>query len=114
MGFESLNPASQRLLVEIASQAYGSGRNEGVKGGAGRVGILTGSDGRAHVVKFNTNLSERLFGSSKTDYMIDSCNRLRAELVKLADEAGLDDEEMAKIRAKPDRIRSVFLISEMY
>ena len=100
MGFESLNPASQRLLVEIASQAYGSGRNEGVKGGAGRVGILTGSDGRAHVVKFNTNLSERLFGSSKTDYMIDSCNRLRAELVKLADEAGLDDEEMAKIRAK--------------
>lgn len=100
MGFESLKPASRKRLVEIASQAYGSGGNEGVKGGAGRIGILTGSDGRTHVVKFNTNLGERLFGSSKTDSMIDSCNRLRTELVNLAAEAGLDDREMAKIRAK--------------
>lgn len=100
MGFESLSIASRNRLIEIASQAYGSGKNEGINGGAGRIGILTDSDGNTHVVKFNTKLSERLFGPAKTDYMIDSCNRLRTELIALAKEAGLGDEEMANIRAK--------------
>lgn len=45
---------------------------------AGRIGLLNGK-----VVKFNTHLSERLFGPAKSQDMVQSCNDLRAHLCGL-------------------------------
>ena len=87
-------------LREIASMAYGSGASEGVQGGAGRIGIMKGADGRDHVVKFNTHLGERLFGQRKSTDMVESCNALRTRLVELATQAGLGDDDVADIKAR--------------
>ena len=41
-------------LTDVASMAYGSGIGEGIKGGAGHIGVINGK-----VVKFNTKSAER-------------------------------------------------------
>ena len=82
--------------------AYGSGRSEGRSGGAGRMGIWKTADGQYRVIKFNTKIGDRLGGDSMADdpRMLESCNRLRQELVLIATSAGVDPKVMRQIRAK--------------
>lgn len=65
-------------LTEAAAMAYGSGIGEGIKGGAGHIGVLNGK-----VVKFNTKLSERRTlneGSGTYGEMMRACDNLRNRL----------------------------------
>lgn len=98
MGYENINLETRQQLFEIARMAYGSGSNEGVKGGAGRMGAMTGPDGKPRVFKFNTHLRERLGGPSKSEEMIRSSNELRSLLFSIAQRAGYEGEALSKIR----------------
>ena len=66
-------------LTEAAALAYGSGIGEGIKGGAGHIGVLNGK-----VVKFNTKSAERKVldkGSETYGEMMKACDNLRNRLV---------------------------------
>ena len=79
MAFDVTGLGAQDALAQIAKMAYGSGRNEGVAGGKGNIGIVDGQ-----VVKFNTHWTERL--KSTTGEMRASCDELRHKLGAIAGE----------------------------
>lgn len=79
MAFDVTGLGAQDALAQIAKMAYGSGRNEGVTGGKGNIGLVDGQ-----VVKFNTHWTERL--KSTTDEMRASCDELRRKLGTIAGE----------------------------
>lgn len=99
----------------IADMVYGSGLFEGRGGGRGHVGIVGDK-----VIKFNTKKKERdeLEKMKKLDTSIkanskeiksesngfvtyqdmkESCNNLRRQLLKMAEFAGLKDDDLAKV-----------------
>ena len=102
MGYENCSLRTRENLQEISRMAYGSGWFEGRSGGAGRMGIWKTADGQYRVIKFNTKIGDRLGGDSMADdpRMLESCNRLRQELVLIATSAGVDPKVMRQIRAK--------------
>ena len=102
MGYENCSLRTRENLQEISRMAYGSGWFEGRSGGAGRMGIWKTADGQYRVIKFNTKIGDRLCGDSMADdpRMLESCNRLRQELVLIATSAGVDPKVMRQIRAK--------------
>lgn len=102
MGYENLRVEARSFLQEVARMAYGSGRNEGVQGGAGRMGMLLAPDGTARVIKFNTNWTARWFGTSVKNApgMLECSNELRRTLVDVALRAGLGEEQMRAIRTR--------------
>ena len=71
------NASAIDQLKTIATMAYGS--KEGTAGGAGRIGMLNG-----RVIKFNTHVGERLFGTRTNQQMLDSCNTLRQTISEIA------------------------------
>lgn len=73
-------------LTEAAALAYGSGIGEGIKGGAGHIGVLNGK-----VVKFNTKSAERKSldkGSETYGEMMKACDNLRNRLVTNLNQVG--------------------------
>ena len=85
-----LSVAAKNILREIACMSYGS--REGTKGGRGNLGILTLSDGKIRIVKFNTH-GEKSGG----DAAITSSDRLRTLLHDLSLEANLDEGAQRRI-----------------
>lgn len=98
MGYSALSVDVKVTLQEIARLAYGTGKKEGVLGGEGRMGLLVDDDGKARVIKFHTHWSERWTGPSASADMIASSDRLRQMLVGIAQSAGLNDEQMRRVR----------------
>ena len=98
MGYESLSVDQKSLLQEVARQAYGIAGGEGAEGGEGRIGLMKESDGTLRAVKYNTHLGERLFGSRKTQAMINGANDLRTALLECARNAELDQNAITEIR----------------
>lgn len=94
MGFENLSFVNKAAIVSIASQAYGSGTFEKTKGGAGHIGLLK-SNGQERVIMFDTG-----GGASRNAEAIEASDRLRAKLLAIADNAGLDKDVMQQVRSK--------------
>lgn len=90
------NISAQNQMTEIARMAYGSGIFEGTSGGKGNIGLITGADGQARVIKFNTHSYER--GGAATEDQIKSSNALRAQLLAIADT--LKPEVVGDLRKK--------------
>ena len=85
---------NMKSLRDIASMAYDTEDGTGAQGGEGRIGMIGG-----RVVKYNTHLNERLFGTRKSQEMIDGANALRNELVRIAaDKFGAGDEAVVRIK----------------
>ena len=101
MAYENCLLTTKNNLCEIARMAWGSGRNEQRNGGEGRMGIWE-VNGQTRILKFNTGLGERLFSDSLADdeRLLQSSNRLRHELVHIAESAGVDDAVMRSIRER--------------
>ena len=95
MAFDVTGLGARDALAQIAKMAYGSGRNEGVAGGKGNIGIVDGQ-----IVKFNTHWTERL--KSTTDEMRASCDELRRKLGTIAGELlaspGEEDSDVAAVK----------------
>lgn len=101
MAYENCLQTTKNNLCEIARMAWGSGRNEQRNGGEGRMGIWE-VNGQTRILKFNTGLGERLFSDSLADdeRLLQSSNRLRRELVHIAESAGVDDAVMRSVRER--------------
>ena len=76
-----ISQKSMMSLRDIASMAYDTEGGTGAQGGEGRIGMIGG-----RVVKYNTHRSERLFGTWKSQEMIDGANAVRDELLRIATE----------------------------
>lgn len=94
MSLDAISAKNQ--MNEIARMAYGSGIFEGTSGGKGNIGLITGADGQARAIKFNTHFYER--GGAATEDQIKSSNALRAQLLTIAE--SLNSGVMADLRAK--------------
>ncbi|MCQ2367549.1 MAG: hypothetical protein MJ109_00845 [Kiritimatiellae bacterium] len=94
MSLDAISAKNQ--MNEIARMAYGSGIFEGTSGGKGNIGLITGADGQARAIKFNTHSYER--GGVATEDQIKSSNALRAQLLTIAE--SLNSGVMADLRAK--------------
>ena len=98
MAFDVTGLGAQDALAQIAKMAYGSGRNEGVAGGKGNIGLVDGQ-----VVKFNTHWTERL--KSTTDEMRASCDELRRKLGTIAGDGR--SVLLPHLRARREAVRSI-------
>lgn len=94
MSLDAISAKNQ--MNEIARMAYGSGIFEGTSGGKGNIGLITGADGQARAIKFNTHSYER--GGAATEDQIKSSNALRAQLLTIAE--SLNSGVMADLRTK--------------
>lgn len=94
MSLDAISAKNQ--MNEIARMAYGSGIFEGTSGGKGNIGLITGADGQARAIKFNTHSYER--GGVATEDQIKSSNALRAQLLTIAE--SLNSGVMADLRKK--------------
>ena len=94
-----LNAVQQNSLDEIARYAYGSGFFEKTSGGRGHMGVLNGPDG-PRVIKFDTHGSDSKASELVKAQMRNSCNELREQLLRLAENSGVDAKTLASIRSK--------------
>lgn len=92
MGYGDLSVENRSALLSIARMAYGTGFCEGEKGGAGHIGLVSGS-GRERVVKFDMK-----GGVSRGAEAIRSSDDLRMKLLRIAEDAHLDVRVRDRIR----------------
>ena len=90
-----LNVADRGALNEIARMAYGS--REGVDGGRGNMG-LQDTSGNFRVIKFDTHWNTTCNGDKKRK--LEMASNLRHRMLEIAQNAGLNEEQIGEIREK--------------